>query len=89
MLKREAVALEGKPPAVVASSQADSAADAPGPSAVLETSDDTSEGSSRYVSFINNLSNNRQNKLVILIPMSPWTHSLLFYHILYSKSSIS
>ncbi|XP_044032059.1 ras-responsive element-binding protein 1 isoform X2 [Siniperca chuatsi] len=48
LLKREAAALEGKPQAVAASSQVDSAADAPGPSAVLETqSDDTSEGSSR------------------------------------------
>ncbi|XP_019125612.1 ras-responsive element-binding protein 1 isoform X2 [Larimichthys crocea] len=48
LLKREAVALEGKPQAAVSSSQADSAADTPGPSTALETqSDDTSEGSSR------------------------------------------
>ncbi len=58
LLKREAAALEAKPQAVVTSSQTDSAADAPGPSAAPETqSDDTSEGSSRYVSFINNLNN--------------------------------
>ncbi|XP_040921551.1 ras-responsive element-binding protein 1 isoform X2 [Toxotes jaculatrix] len=48
LLKREATTLEGKPQAGVASSQADSSSDAPGPSAGLETqSDDTSEGSSR------------------------------------------
>lgn len=58
LLKREAATLEVKPQAVVTSSQADSAADAPGPSAALETqSDDTSEGSSRYVSFIYNQNN--------------------------------
>ncbi|KAI3354962.1 hypothetical protein L3Q82_004760 [Scortum barcoo] len=50
LLKREAAvdALEVKPQAVVTSSQVDSAADAPGPSAALETqSDDTSDGSSK------------------------------------------
>nr|XP_046228130.1 ras-responsive element-binding protein 1 isoform X2 [Scatophagus argus] len=48
LLKREAATLEGKPQAVVASSQADTAPDTPGPSAVLETqNDDTSDGSSR------------------------------------------
>ncbi|KAK2859803.1 hypothetical protein Q5P01_004423 [Channa striata] len=48
LLKREATSLEGKPMPAVASSQADSAEDTPGPSAVLETqSDDTSEGPSR------------------------------------------
>ncbi|XP_026185273.1 ras-responsive element-binding protein 1 isoform X2 [Mastacembelus armatus] len=48
LLKREPTSLEGKPQAALASSQADSATEAPGPSSVLETqSDDTSEGSSR------------------------------------------
>ncbi|XP_071340466.1 ras-responsive element-binding protein 1 isoform X3 [Trachinotus anak] len=48
LLKRDAASMEGKPQGLVASSQADSAADGPGPSAGLETqSDDTSEGSSR------------------------------------------
>uniref|UniRef100_A0A3B4UUQ4 Ras responsive element binding protein 1 n=1 Tax=Seriola dumerili TaxID=41447 RepID=A0A3B4UUQ4_SERDU len=48
LLKREAPSLEGKPQAVAASSQADPAADAPGPSAGPETpSDDTSEGTKR------------------------------------------
>ncbi|XP_067341511.1 ras-responsive element-binding protein 1 isoform X2 [Channa argus] len=48
LLKRESTSLEGKPSPAVASSQADSAADAPGPSTVVETqSDDTSEGPSR------------------------------------------
>ncbi|XP_051241674.1 ras-responsive element-binding protein 1 isoform X2 [Dicentrarchus labrax] len=47
LLKRETVALEGKAQAGAAS-QADSAADAPGPSAVPETqSEDVSEGPSR------------------------------------------
>ncbi|XP_076617024.1 ras-responsive element-binding protein 1 isoform X2 [Chaetodon auriga] len=46
LLKREAAALEGKPPAAIASSQADS--DATGASAAPEAqSDDTSEGSAR------------------------------------------
>uniref|UniRef100_A0A665VHJ3 Ras responsive element binding protein 1a n=1 Tax=Echeneis naucrates TaxID=173247 RepID=A0A665VHJ3_ECHNA len=48
LLKREAPSLEGKPQAGVSSSQANSTADAPGPSAGPETqSDDTSEGSKR------------------------------------------
>lgn len=49
LLKRESATLEGKTQPVAASSQADSAADVPGPSTVLETpSDDTPESSSRY-----------------------------------------
>ncbi|XP_026217976.1 ras-responsive element-binding protein 1 isoform X2 [Anabas testudineus] len=47
LLKREAASLEGKPQPAVASSQADSAADAPGPSSAETQSDETSEGSSR------------------------------------------
>lgn len=58
LLKRDAASLESKPQAAVASSQADASADAPGPTAGPETqNDDTSEGSSRYVSFFRNLNN--------------------------------
>lgn len=53
LLKRDAGTLEGKSQA---SSQADSAADAPGPSAEAQ-SEDTPEGNSRYVSFIDHSKN--------------------------------
>lgn len=49
LLKREAATLDGKP------SQSDSAADAPGPAGLEAQSDDTSEGASRYLSFIRNM----------------------------------
>lgn len=52
LLKRESASLESKPQAAVIAPQADSAADAPGPSALQIQSDHMSEGSSRFVNFV-------------------------------------